>query len=184
MLRKDEITRVRLHRYWPHHVALGADKVRGLDNSEAVRGFADTLSVAPLTYSLRRGDLYFVVFCFAKPADAEAFCEQFGGMPVITGLHVLPRDARHEHDHMTRDQRRALRRLATIPRGVAKTLMIAHGFTHELIADLVLAEFVMVVTDTAKIGERTIEVELVMITDAGRRALEGVASARSSPVGQ
>jgi hypothetical protein len=36
----------------------------------------------------------------------------------------------------------------------------------------------------ARIGEQTIEVQLVMITDAGRRALEGVASARSSPVGQ
>jgi hypothetical protein len=183
MLRKDEITRARLHRYWPHHVALRADKVRGLDNSDAVRGFADTLSVAPLTYSLRSGDLYFVVFCFAKPADAEAFCEQFGGMPVV-GLHALPPDALHEHDHMARDQRRALRRLATIPRGIVKTLMIAHGFTHELIADLALVGLVMVVIDTAKIGERTIEVELVMITDAGRRALEGVASARSSPVGQ
>jgi hypothetical protein len=173
MLRKDEITRARLHRHWPHHVALGADKVRGLDNSEVVRGFADTLSVAPLTYSLRRGDLYFVVFCFAKPADAEAFCEQFGGMPLITGLHALPPDALHEHDHMTRDQRRALRRLATVPRGIAKTLMIAHGFTHKLIAGLGLAGLVKVVTDTAKIGEQTIEVELVMITNAGRRALDG-----------
>ena len=178
MLRKGEITRARLRRYWPHHVALGADKVRGLDNSEAVRGFADTLSVAPLTYSLRRGDLHFVVFCFAKPEDAEAFCEQFGGMPVITGLHALPRDALHKHDHMTRDQRRALRRLANVPRGIAKTLMLAHGFTHELIAGLTLADLATVVTDTARIGEQSIKVDLVMITDAGRRAIEG----DSSPV--
>ncbi len=45
----------------------------------------------------------------------------------------------HEHDHMTRDQRRALRRLADVPRGVAETLMLAHGFSRELITGLVLA---------------------------------------------
>jgi hypothetical protein len=48
-------------------------------NSEHVRGFADTLSVAPRPYSLRRDDGDFVVFCFAKPEDAERFCERFGG---------------------------------------------------------------------------------------------------------
>jgi hypothetical protein len=78
----------------------------------------------------------------------------------------------------------ALQRLANVPCGIARTLMLAHGFTHDLIAGLEQAELVTVVPDIATIGGQTIEVELVMITDAGRRALEGVASARSSPVGQ
>jgi hypothetical protein len=78
-LSSGEILTARLRRYWPHHVALSADQVRGLDSSESVRGFADTLSAAPLTYSVRRGDSAFVVFCFGKPEDAQAFCERFGG---------------------------------------------------------------------------------------------------------
>jgi hypothetical protein len=74
---------------------------------------------------------------------------------------------------MTPDERLALQRLADVPRGIAKTLMLAHGFTDELIASLVLNGLATVVPDIARIGKQTIEIELVMITDAGRRALRG-----------
>jgi hypothetical protein len=77
-LSSGEVLTARPRRYWPHHVALSADEVRGLNSSETVRDFADTLSAAPLTYSVRRGDSTFV-FCFGKSEDAEAFCERFGG---------------------------------------------------------------------------------------------------------
>jgi hypothetical protein len=35
-------------------------------------------AVASRTYSFRRNDEDYVVFCFAKPEDAEAFCQRFG----------------------------------------------------------------------------------------------------------
>ena len=56
-------------------------KVLGLTNSELVRSVAASLSTAPMTYSMRRHDLQFVVFCFATAEDAEAFAERFGGDP-------------------------------------------------------------------------------------------------------
>jgi hypothetical protein len=72
--RKGEVTRSDLKRKWPHHVVLPADKVRGLANSGLVRGFADTLSVAPLTYSLRRNDSDFIVFCFCHAGRRAGVC--------------------------------------------------------------------------------------------------------------
>jgi hypothetical protein len=57
---------------------LSADKVKGLRNSTTVHDFANTPSVVPRTYWLRRDDTGFVVFRFTKPEDADVSCERFG----------------------------------------------------------------------------------------------------------
>jgi hypothetical protein len=76
--RKGEITCSDLKRKWPHHVALPAEQGRDICA-------AGVLAATPLTYSLHRDDSDFVVFCVAKPEDAEAFANRFGGDRLATG---------------------------------------------------------------------------------------------------
>ena len=74
----------------------------------------------------------------------------------------------------SREQLRALKKLAGAPQGVTEPLLIvAHGFSVGMLADLVLAGLATVVTET-KMAPRglMIEVDRIRITDDGRRALE------------
>jgi hypothetical protein len=77
--RRGEITRSDLQRQWP--ASRGGPGGKGAAPQEQ-RGdicAAGVLSATLLTYSLRRDDSEFVVFCFSKPGHAKAFTERFGG---------------------------------------------------------------------------------------------------------
>jgi hypothetical protein len=77
--RKSQITESQILWKWPHHVALPAEALRGAENSLPMYALAKTLSGAPRPCHQRRDDRDYVVFCFAKPEDAQAFAERFGG---------------------------------------------------------------------------------------------------------
>jgi hypothetical protein len=79
-----------------------------------------------------------------------------------------------EEPGLTKEQRSALTLLANIPHGVAEELLIlAHGFDRIMIAGLVhggrAREQREVVTGSSR---PLIEVVRIVITDAGRRAIE------------
>ena len=75
----------------------------------------------------------------------------------------------------SREQRRALKMLADAPTGVSEeVLVVAYGFSAEMLAGLVLTALARVVTETRTVRRGfTINVERYRITDDGMRALEG-----------
>src|SRR5260370_8769544 len=55
----------------------------------------------------------------------------------------------------SREQRRAFEMLASAPRGISEqSLVVAHGFAAELLAELVLAGLATAVTETVRAGGR------------------------------
>ena len=72
---------------------------------------------------------------------------------------------------LTAEQRRVLGILAGARRGATEALMLANGFTAEMLAGLVLAGLATVVTETVRAGGPTVKVERYCITDDGRQAL-------------
>jgi hypothetical protein len=66
----------------------------------------------------------------------------------------------------------ALQLLTGNPRGITEhMLVLGHGFSSDMLAMLVLAGLATVVTETLRAGH--CKIERMMITDAGKRALEG-----------
>jgi hypothetical protein len=75
------------------------------------------------------------------------------------------------------DRRRALELLAASPDGCTEAIMLAHGFTVEVMVDLCFAELAIATVERMVVGGRRVEIVRMKITEAGRQA---VASATTS----
>jgi hypothetical protein len=71
------------------------------------------------------------------------------------------------------DRQRALALLASCPDGCPEALMVAHGFTIELMIALVGDGLASATEERVLAGKQTLEVTRVRIKEAGRRALAG-----------
>jgi hypothetical protein len=67
---------------------------------------------------------------------------------------------------------RALQLLANNPRGTAADMLVlGHGLSSDMLGMLVFAGLATVLTETVRSGQG--KIERLLITDAGKRALEG-----------
>ena len=71
------------------------------------------------------------------------------------------------------DQRRALGLLAGSSHGCTEAILLAHGFTIEMLIVLVCDGLATATPEIVHAGRQPIEVVRVGITDAGRQALDG-----------
>jgi hypothetical protein len=72
---------------------------------------------------------------------------------------------------LTDEQRPALQLLARSPDGCTTSIMMAHGFKPEILADLVRRGLAVAKPKTVRAGETSIEVVWMHITAAGRKAI-------------
>jgi hypothetical protein len=71
----------------------------------------------------------------------------------------------------TEQQRRVLRLLARYPDGCAAALVLAHGFTIDMLADLAVSGLLIIDTRQEQVGGRQKVVARMQISHAGRREL-------------
>src|SRR6266852_5792538 len=95
------------------------------------------------------------------------------GFPAIHTMSytitVTPRER-----HLSAKQRRALEILAAAGlRGCTGATLLAHGFSVDMLADLVHDGLATAHRETMRVGRRKIQIARMRITDAGRTALEG-----------
>ena len=70
-----------------------------------------------------------------------------------------------------RKRRRALELLDASREGCTEAVMLAHGFTVEMLIELVTARLATAQTERMVVGGRRVEVIRFRITEAGRQAL-------------
>jgi len=66
------------------------------------------------------------------------------------------------------DRRRALELLAASRDGCTEAIMLAHGFTVELMVDLCIAGLAIATVERMVVGGRTVDIVRLKITEAGR----------------
>jgi hypothetical protein len=72
------------------------------------------------------------------------------------------------------EQRRALQLLARSPTGCAEALMLAHGFSAEMLGHLMLDGLVTTQVGIIQAGWRALTVTCIEITESGQSALREV----------
>ena len=72
---------------------------------------------------------------------------------------------------LTRPHRRALELLAGSAAGMTGSVLMAHGITRTLLAELILDGLASADTERTRAGERLVAVQRFRITEAGRVAL-------------
>ena len=96
-----------------------------------------------------------------------------GAFPaILTMSHTITETSPERH--LSAKQRSALEILAAAgQRGCTGATLLAHGFSVEMLADLVHGGLATAQRQTMRVGRRKIQFARVMITDAGRKAIEG-----------
>ena len=79
----------------------------------------------------------------------------------------------HEERQLSAEHRRALKLLADAQQGCTGATLLGHGFSVDMLADLVHDGLATAHRQTMRVGRRKIQFARVMITDAGWKALEG-----------
>jgi hypothetical protein len=90
----------------------------------------------------------------------------------------MPHPYRRRHRGPKPDRRRALELLAASHDGCTEAILLAHGFSIDMMVELINAGFATAQTERIVAGSYQSERARMRITEAGRRALGGITPSR------